>query len=88
MPTDKFKRETLTIDSVIEDGFDITPADNTELNTVTRAIYIGTGGDLSVTLVSGAQLTFRNVIGGSMLPFRISQVHATGTTAADLVGIL
>ena len=40
MPIDKFKRETLTIDSVIEDGFDITPADNTELNTVTRAIYI------------------------------------------------
>jgi hypothetical protein len=68
-----------------EDGFAITPADDTDLPQVTRGIYVGTGGDLVVVTKLGTTLTHKNVPSGSFLPIRATQVSAA-TTAADLIG--
>lgn len=63
------------------------------------ALYIGTGGDVLVTVVggdtngynSGASL-FKNVPSGTFMPVMVSYVWATisespGTTAGDIIGL-
>ena len=65
----------------------ITPSDTEELQSVTRAIYLGQDGDLNVVMKSGDTVLLRNLQGGVFYPLRVSQVLATGTTAADIVGL-
>lgn len=55
------------------------------------ALYIGTGGDLSV-LMAGERnvanaIVFKNLPDGVFLPIIVDHVLATGTTAADLIAI-
>ncbi len=64
----------------------VTPSDSTVLTS--RAVWVGTGGDLSVRL-SGAPSTtvvFANVPDGSLLPISVTRVMAA-TTASDVVVI-
>ncbi|WP_442477426.1 spike base protein, RCAP_Rcc01079 family [Rhizobium mesoamericanum] len=56
-------------------GF-VSPNDNLDLTEIIRALYIGIGRDLAVTMASGRVLTFSLVPDGSMLPLRISRVPA------------
>lgn len=65
----------------------ITPDDANDLAVATRALYVGTAGSLQVRMVSGQTISFANVQAGVVYPLRIAQVMATGTTAADLVGL-
>ena len=71
----------------IEAGFAVTPHDTNALSAVTRAIYVGTGGDVKVQTVGGNDLTFSNVADGSLIPIRIDMVYSTGTTASDILGL-
>ena len=64
----------------------ITPDDGADLPTASRAIYVGTAGDLAITMVGGGTLTLKNVPAG-ILPLRVRRVLATGTSAADLVAV-
>lgn len=67
----------------------ITPSDTTELVTVVRGIYVGTGGTLIVLAIEdSATVTLTNVPAGSLIPIVAKRVHATGTTAANLVGFI
>lgn len=70
-------------------GFAITPVDATDLASVTRGIYTGTGGTLVCVLEDDTStVTFTNVPAGIVLPLRIKQVYSTGTTASmGLVGL-
>lgn len=67
--------------------FAITPDDNADLSEVPRAIYVGTGGNLSV-VGPGGNVLFKNVPSGTILPVATTRVRATTTTAADLVGLV
>ncbi|WP_348625967.1 hypothetical protein [Rhizobium sp. IBUN] len=40
-----------------------------------------------MTMATGQALTFASVPDGSVLPLRISRVHATGTTAESILGL-
>jgi hypothetical protein len=51
-----------------------------------RALYIGTGGDLTVAMPDGDIVLFKGVPGGTILPVRVSQVRAA-TVAADIVAL-
>ena len=64
----------------------ITPSDGTDLAISSRALYVGTAGDVTVTMVGGATLTLKSVPVG-ILPLRVARVHATGTSAGDIVAI-
>ncbi|MEM9433441.1 MAG: hypothetical protein AAGA12_05920 [Pseudomonadota bacterium] len=65
----------------------ITPNDGADIAFATRGLYAGQGGDLNVTLVSGDQVVLINIQPGIIYPLRVKRVSATGTTAADIVGL-
>ena len=68
--------------------FTIVPHNSQDLTTVTKAIYVGNGGDVVLRSYRGAtDVTFRNVPSGGVLDVRAIAVRATGTTATDLVGL-
>lgn len=65
----------------------VTKSDSTVIP-ATRGLFVGTAGDL-VVLFAGdtATVTLKNVAAGVTHPWSVTQVHATGSTAADIVGI-
>ncbi len=65
----------------------ITVHDTNELAYVTRAIYVGTGGDVKVVTVGGVMETLSNVPTGKTLNVRAKQVFDTGTTASNMLGM-
>ena len=88
MSLDNFRSNTVEVQSPASDGFAITPHDTNLLTHVTRAIYVGGGGHLNVVMAGGTTLLFSNVPAGSLLPIRVRQVLATGTTATLLDGLV
>ena len=64
----------------------ITPDDGADLPISSRALYVGTAGDVTVTFVGGGTVTLKNAPAG-ILPIRARRVHATGTSAGDLVAV-
>ena len=68
--------------------FAIAPSDAQDLPYVTAGLYVGGAGDIYLRdLTSGALVTLRNVPAGTILPLRTAHVHATGTSATNLVGL-
>jgi hypothetical protein len=74
-----------SLDSASE-AFAITKAD-ADLAEVPRALWVGTGGDLTLRFGTATSVVIKNVPDGSLLPFRPTQVRAA-TTASDIVGLL
>ena len=68
--------------------FTISPSDIVELPRVTKAIYVGDGGAITLLSVAGdTDVTFHNVVAGSILDVRVRAIRATGTTATNLIGL-
>jgi hypothetical protein len=88
MAYDAFQQLSVSSMTPSENCFPIVPDDIAELPYLTKAIYIGGGGDL-VLLIGDSQtpVTFRNTVPGSVLDVRVRAVRSTGTTASDLVGL-
>jgi len=73
-----------------DDAASVTPHDTNELAFVTRALYVGTAGDVTVTMAgTGASITFKAVPAGTILPIRVKIVLDTGTTqaAGDIIAL-
>lgn len=70
------------------DGFASTPDNTMELAEITRAIFVGTAGDVAIVLASNTELLFKNVGAGSILPIRAHFIKATGTSAGNLLGLV
>lgn len=69
-------------------AFAITPHDVNALADIPKAIFVGTGGTVILRAIDGeADVTLKNVASGQTLDIRARYVRATGTTAADLVGL-
>jgi hypothetical protein len=66
----------------------ISPNDTNDLETPTRGLYVGAGGDVRVTLVGDTNpVTFAGLAGGVAHPIRAKRVWATGTTATGIIGL-
>jgi hypothetical protein len=61
----------------------VTPSDTTEV--FASAIYVGSGGNLSVVTEGGDTVTFSNVPAGTTLVIRVTRIRATSTTATNIV---
>jgi len=70
-------------------SFSIAPADATDLAVTTRALYIGSSGNVSVILADDgtSAVTFTGLPAGALLPLCVKRVRATGTTATNIVGV-
>ena len=69
--------------------FVITPDDTNDLTIASKAVFVGTGGDLVLRPIAGDEdVTFRNVPDGSVLDVRVRAIRASGTTASDLIGLV
>lgn len=65
----------------------VTPNDSTVIP-VTRALYIGAGGTIVVTMAEdGNNVTFINLPEGTIFPIQVSKVLSTGTTATSIVAL-
>lgn len=88
--SDKFYKQFTNIDSIAYDAFSITPSDSTVFTQPTRAIYIGSSGNLHVEMLSydgsNTEITFVSAVAGSILPIRVQKVFAD-STAGSLVGL-
>ena len=65
----------------------VTPADATDLAFLTRAIYVGGAGNLSVLMQGGEIVTFVAVAAGTTLQVRADRVRLTGTTATSILAL-
>jgi hypothetical protein len=83
---DTFKNHTRSLTSPPEHAVAILPQDGADLAVVTRAIYVGAGGDVAVRMLDGTTVTLANVPNGTLMPLRVSRVLATGTTASAILG--
>lgn len=64
----------------------VTPSDSTVLP-ISRSLYIGTGGAIKVTMADGQEVTFYNVVSGSVLPIQTQLIWSTGTTASNILAL-
>ena len=74
----------------------VTPSDSTNIDFSggggpTRALYVGSGGDISVEMfdprLSDQTVVFIAVLTGSILPIAITRGNSTLTTASSIVAI-
>jgi hypothetical protein len=67
----------------------VVPHDVDALADAPKALFVGTGGNLMLRGIGGgADVLFKNVPDGSVLPFRALHVRATGTSATDIVALI
>lgn len=88
MAIDAYRSSNDTLNTGARAPFAITPNDGTEIAIIPKAIYIGTTGNLTLRGIDGAaDVVFKNVPAGMILDVRPQFIRATGTTAADIVGL-
>lgn len=88
MASDQFQLSSDSVISPARKCFPIIPSDTAELPVVVKAIYVGTGGDLAVKAADDSQFVIlRNMPDGFIIDIRAVAVRATGTSAADIVGL-
>lgn len=76
------------LDSPARNAVAVVPHDTTTLANVTRGLWVGTGGDVTVLMAAGGSaVAFLNVPDGSLLPIQIQRVNDTGTDADDMVAL-
>jgi hypothetical protein len=75
-----------SVEAPSRNAFMAVPHDLTPLPAVSKALYIGTAGDVTLRPVdASADVVYRNVPAGKYLVIRASHIRATGTTATDIV---
>ena len=67
----------------------VTPTDTAggAFMSLTRGLYIGTGGNVAVIMAHGETVTFTGATSGSVLPICCGQVNSTNTTATAIVAL-
>lgn len=83
---DTFSNFMTGLTAPAEHAVAITPNDGADLANNTRGIYLGSTGNLAVTMAGGEQITFVGLASGIIHPIRAKRIWATGTTAANIIG--
>lgn len=86
--TDTFSTHSSSLASPARSAVAVTPHDSTNLTTVSRALWVGGAGNISVEMAdTGTAIVFVGVAAGTLLPLRVSRVNSTSTTATSIVSI-
>jgi hypothetical protein len=81
---DDFSSMASSFDSPARNAVAVTPGASA-LSYVTRALYIGGAGDVTVTMKGGGSVTFSAVPVGTILP--ICATHVTAATATLILAL-
>ena len=85
--TDDFsKQRTLTSDPATSAVL-VTPSDSVDLSNITRAVYVGTTGNMKVTMQDSGTVLFTGIPAGTTLPIRVSRIFSATTTAATIIAL-
>ncbi|HZV17992.1 MAG TPA: hypothetical protein VFF84_04795 [Sphingobium sp.] len=85
---DRFDSQIDSLTQPARQAFAITPHATNEIDPLPKAIYVGTGGDITLRAADGqADVVFKNVAAGQIIDVRVRYIRAAGTTAADIVGL-
>ena len=82
---DEFKNRAPGLESPLENGAEVAPDDASDLDNITRALWVGVSGDIKVTLKGGSTVTLANAFG--LLPLRVTRVWDTDTAATNIVAL-
>ena len=81
IPTNKVTQQAIKAVAVDVSSSDVT------LAIPGAVLFIGTGGDVKVTTISGDDVTFKNLPNGSVLAVQVKKVFKTGTSASNIVAL-
>ena len=84
---DFFKNISKHVIDPARKAFTITTSDTVNFTYVTRAIYVGSDGNIVCVFPDDSVVTFTSVAAGSILPLQVKRINFTDTTATDLVGL-
>ena len=84
---DVFKDHANSLTAPARRAVSVAPSDAEPLVQVTRAIYVGTAGDLAVEMADGDNVVFVGLSGGTLLPVRAARILATGTSAGAVLAL-
>ncbi|MEE4290062.1 MAG: hypothetical protein V2J14_11880 [Erythrobacter sp.] len=88
MIDDAFENTANSLSAPAAECFALAADDSADLARATKAIYVGTGGDIRLrALHSDIDVTLTGVPSGSILPIRVRALRVSGTTASNIVGL-
>jgi len=65
----------------------VTPHDTTELTNVSRALWIGGAGNITVLTAEDETVLISGIQAGTLLPIQVKRVDATATTATLITSL-
>lgn len=68
-------------------GETVTPHDTNQLTNISRAIWVGVGGNVALLMSDDTTITLVGVAAGTLLPVRAKRVNSTNTTATTMVAL-
>lgn len=83
-----YSKKQRTSDEPFQGGVLVTPDDTNPLPVQARGLWVGVGGTLRVDLFiadGSTTATVNTTCDGGLFPFVVAKVHATGTTASQIV---
>ncbi|WP_417247858.1 spike base protein, RCAP_Rcc01079 family [Celeribacter sp.] len=81
--TNPFAGRAASLNGPATDILPVVPDDSTDLSTTAVALYVETGGTLTVNTIKGETRSF--TVGDlAIVPIGVTQVHATGTSASGI----
>ena len=86
---DKFEKFYTNVSDPADHAYSITPDSTTDLPFSTRAVYVGSTGNLVVSMVTDTAntfITFASIPAGSILPIRVKRI-SEASTAGNLIGM-
>ncbi|HVI99075.1 MAG TPA: hypothetical protein VM657_08425 [Sphingomonas sp.] len=85
--TDSFSNSADSVSAPATRAVAVVPHDGNPIGDVPKALYVGSGGTITMRGADAADTVWKNVASGTVLPFRARYVRATGTTAADILAL-
>ena len=84
MSTGAFRTANATV--AAHGAASVTPSDSAEIP-ITRSLFIGTNGNIKVTMADGQEITFINLTAGTIFPIQVVKVWSTETTVTSIVAL-
>ena len=85
--TDNFSRQQTLTGDPATNAVLITPSDSVDLTNVSRAVYVGTTGNMKVTMQDSGTVLFTGIPAGTTLPIRVTRIWSTTTTASTILAL-